>query len=1336
MKGSKSTKRHGKEGPPPSLSPPTGRGSLIFDSALQAQLDHYKRHERWLSRWEEHQVRKQQRFFDKVDEMQARWRLMGLVAPSEDPASPDKTPPGEEAGLEEGGEEGDDHFVLTPRKGTNPGSAGGDLPARPVSREVGPGAIDIRRWLSGGRLAAGGGGGTSDVRKVKSCVERGALGGRDAVDPDDLSWSSGTRSTRGSAGDGLSGRFSEDEEQEEEGQRGWSQRARRRQPEEEEWEDDSISDAHSRSVIQGSVWAGEGGKGGGGDDEEGWIYDEDEDGGSCKAVGVSAESALMMASAFAHAGGDSGGGEEEEDSTEGGGWGGIGGRQQQQFRKSKRALQILPPLSEEASGGGGSDHQNFPEGAAASAKGGRRVSGAKGGGANSSTKSGGLHRLAVTGGGGRDDNAFDVLGSDRASSMDLLGGEGGDEGGYANHASSLLVAGLLDAEDWEPRDVMSWLEEAQTRADEEAPLEPIDDLATLLVEAVMLEDDELLDAEDNMLGGPGSRSRYRPMDTHKFIYEAAGVVSSSGGPSSAADAAATGRGRGGGPGGNGLLWSIEDNEFAPPPHGASAEDALPRRGVRYADSVAATHSSSVGGGDRGALFLPSRLGAESSAGGLSLYSISNSIAEEEGGVPLDYVPKEISPGVLPQSVAYRRLLSLAHQKGLIPDRRWGEMDSTVTRLLIESSREDMAGAMMTGGGGGGLLPKGPSLTRAPGAGGGLALSPQGSGQQQQSTTPLSRISNGGTSGAGGMPFPYLPSPSGRLGAGVNPFGHSPSMRVSNNNHNSGGGGGQQMVTLEKMGTGIRGLARKNANDSPGGLIAQLTEDQEVPTVAVQPPPLPSATPSLGPSEWTEGGGGKGERRVSSVHEGGALSGGVAASSAAVAAAAEAGSRGGSPAYNHGSPMRERRMLPQHQYLERREGGAEGSQGGGGGKGTGLGGGRSSVSLVPLGCGAWGSAEDFKPKKTGKGALWSPNHPGKKPQQGQQGQQQRRATTDAASSRKGGEGGGGGGKGLASSTSGILPKLQQQGLTGRHSAQFGPSTEEAKGGGNDALYNAEEDYPSPTPSSPGVAVLPSQPPWAIPPFLVSPGAALDSESSPGGSPGGFFPPVLSSSAAAAAAARALEKEEACGSALHANSIARSKTGATTRAPAVSRKHGGGGGGAGAGGLLGSLEALTRIYPPDHSVWQLLTSSSDKLGLGEGLGGGGGGGPTQVKSRASHGRSRHARPPHDSSTPATTPTPGVNEVLGEGGTKEEEATAYQAALEAVTRDEISNGGDGTGEADPSYRALTPRPNLSEVIAEGGMAPGEGRAGPPLDAFPTKKHRMAAAGGGEDTAVYSYY
>lgn len=64
------------------------------DPALQQRLEVYKHHTRWLSRWEERQMAKQVKVINKIEEMQARWKLMGLI-PSEKP----KTPPAEDSDL-------------------------------------------------------------------------------------------------------------------------------------------------------------------------------------------------------------------------------------------------------------------------------------------------------------------------------------------------------------------------------------------------------------------------------------------------------------------------------------------------------------------------------------------------------------------------------------------------------------------------------------------------------------------------------------------------------------------------------------------------------------------------------------------------------------------------------------------------------------------------------------------------------------------------------------------------------------------------------------------------------------------------------------------------------------------------------------------------------------------------------------------------------------------------------------------------------------------------------------------------------------------------------------
>ena len=57
------------------------------DPVLQHRLEMYKHHTRWLSRWEERQMHKQVAVINKIEEMQERWRLMGLI-PSNKPSTP------------------------------------------------------------------------------------------------------------------------------------------------------------------------------------------------------------------------------------------------------------------------------------------------------------------------------------------------------------------------------------------------------------------------------------------------------------------------------------------------------------------------------------------------------------------------------------------------------------------------------------------------------------------------------------------------------------------------------------------------------------------------------------------------------------------------------------------------------------------------------------------------------------------------------------------------------------------------------------------------------------------------------------------------------------------------------------------------------------------------------------------------------------------------------------------------------------------------------------------------------------------------------------------------
>lgn len=545
------------------------------------------------------------------------------------------------------------------------------------------------------------------------------------------------------------------------------------------------------------------------------------------------------------------------------------------------------------------------------------------------------------------------------------------------------------------------------------------------------------------------------------------------------------------------------------------------------------------------------------------------------------------------------------------------------------------------------------------------------------------------------------------------------MRISPGNNNSNVGAGPQqggvVVTLEKMGTGIRASPRKSVNGhSSLGTPPPLPKEDDELQEDHHPPPPPRAVPSSAPSEWTEAEG-RGVR--SSVPEGGLSAG------PSLVTVGGGGGGGHNNGDNHSiSPMRQRRMLQQHQYLERACAGV--SQGTREKRGS------------PRGVeGAWGSAEDYKPKKASN----HPNHPRvRKPQP----DRQRSEASPPLGS--------------------LLPRLQH-GLSHPSMQSLPPAGGEVKDG-EDPHYNEDEDYPSPPPSSLPTAAVPpqhhpahhikyflspvvmSQPPWPIPPFQVSPGATLGSDSSPGGSPGGFFPPVVSSpNSAAAGKGQALDGGESTASTLYSTVGSKAKAAAVAARSSLSRASPSakqGSVGVGKGGLMGSLETLSRIYPPDHSVWKLLTSSSDKFGLG----GGGGGGGSQAggergrralhtKSRVSHSRNRTQMRPELANSPIVTHVPDDSmEEEGEGG-EEAEAVAYQAALEAVTRDDAydneggANGGEEEEEEDPGYRL-----NLSDVITDNATAT-EGRSGPPLKAFPTKKHRMAAALG-EDAAVYSYY
>ena len=197
--------------------------------------------------------------------------------------------------------------------------------------------------------------------------------------------------------------------------------------------------------------------------------------------------------------------------------------------------------------------------------------------------------------------------------------------------NSILIRGLLDTHDWEPRDVSSWIREHVHLAVNDdgdtlhGPMDPLPPPATVLVEPVIDFDEDMHAAEDLMMGGLGLSRKFRPMESHLFTYD------SRGGPS------------------------------PPPPHMGLDMIQKPHPSPSSHSQGQQTQQGSH------------QAHALSSA---DLYSSSSTI--------------QLEPSVLPgQSVAYRGLLSLAHSKGMIPDREWGRIEAPSTQILTESFKRDL-----------------------------------------------------------------------------------------------------------------------------------------------------------------------------------------------------------------------------------------------------------------------------------------------------------------------------------------------------------------------------------------------------------------------------------------------------------------------------------------------------------------------------------------------------------------------------------------------------------------------------------------------------------------------